>query len=476
MATAIEYVGAGASGTANGANPTATLPSGLADDDLMVAFFYSREGTDGTVSISAGWTQIINDLSSAGLLAVWYRFRVTGDVAPTITVGNHAAGDDVFIQIAAWRGVDPSTPIDNIGVVTDNAAAVDIGPLPTMPVGRKVLVIAFGGKQDDWTSVATLTTDGDLTWAEIGEPDSTTGNDAGMVWDYAVNPGLETNVSATTFDVVGGGSQPGKGVIISFNLDADAFAAATDLVLYCAQSHPYTDSASPGGAIDPYMRAIFTDLAANDDIEAVSDDTGDTAIFGIARGRNSSGELVEETKQLNGTTAVIFSTLGLIDDMLDFRLTEPAVGNITVRRSVAGTTIAVIPAGELGFRRIFFGAYSHPNNAKDYYEKIFLKNVHPVTTLQTVSVSESADPGALVTFTLAASIDDEAYSDSRLEAPDTGDTDPDTFDATAKDIPGSGSNLDPDSAIGIWLKLTVVAAAAATKNTYTLQIDGGVAP
>lgn len=477
MATIIEYVGAGAAGSTNGgSNPTATLPSGLVDDDLMITFFYSREAVDGTVSISAGWTQLINSRDTSGLLAVWYRFRQTGDVAPTITLGNHASGDDAIVQVAAWRGVDPTSPIDQIGVLTSNAAAADIGPIPAMSIGRKVLLVAFGGKLDDWTSVATLSDDGDLTWNEIGEPDSTAGNDAGMVWDYAINPGLEANVAATTFDVSGGGSQPGKGVMISFNLDADAFSASTDIIAYCAQSHPLTDSGSPGGPIDEFMRAVFTDLAANDDIEAVSDDTGDTNIFGIAKGRDSSGNLVEETKQLNGTTAVIFSTLGLIDDMESFRLTQPAIGNITVRRSVSGATIAVIPAGELGFRRIFFGAYSHQSNSKDYYEKIFLKNVHPVTTLQSVIISEDTDPSATITFTLAASVDDSAFADNRLTAPDTDDIEPDTFDGTDKDVPGSGANLDPGSAIGVWVKMTLAAAAVASKNTYTFGIDGGVAP
>lgn len=400
---------------------------------------------------------------------------MTGDLAPTITLGNHAAGDDAIVQVAAWRGVSPDTPIDNLGTLTSNTAADNIGPLPAMAINRRALVVAFGGKLDDWASVATLTTDGNFTWNEVGEPDSTAGNDAGMVWDYAVNPGLEDSISATTFDVTGGGSQPGKGIIISFNLDADAFVGADHIIPYCAQNHPSTDSGEPGGPIDATMRAVFTDLAANDDIEAVSSSTNDVGITAMVRGRDSTGALVEEIKQLNGTTAVIFSVLGLIDDMELFRLSQFAEGDITVRRSVSGATIGVIPAGELGFKRIFFGTYSHPTNPKNYYEKIFLKNIHPVTTLQGASVVESADPSASLVFTLAASADDEAFADDRVTAPDTADTDPDTFDAAAKEVPSSGSNIDPGSAIGVWLRMTVAAAAGGSKSTYSLDIDGFVA-
>lgn len=477
MAEEITYVGVGAVGTTNGgSNPTATLPTGLQDDDLMITYFYSREATDGTVSISAGWTEVINHLGTGGLLAIWYRFRQAADVAPTITLGNHVAGDDCFVQVAAWRGVDTSNPIDQVGSISENIAAVDIGPIDAFTMGRKVLVVAFGGKLDDWTSVATLTADGNLTYFEIAENDSIAGNDAGMVWDYGINSGLEAALSNVTFDVAGGGSQPGKGIMMSFNLGADAFVAATHLIAYCADAHPITDSASPGGPIDSLMRAVFTDLAANDDIEVVSSSTNDVGIIGVAKGRDSSGNLVTETNVLNGTTAVIYSTLGLIDDMLEFKLAQACEGDVTVRRSVSGSTIGVIPAGELGFRRIFFGAYSHPSNTKDYYEKVFIKNTHPVTTFQSAQISESADPSATVTFTLAASVDDAAYSDSRLEAPDTDDTDPDTFDGTTKDVPGSGANIDPDSAIGVWLKMSLAAAAAASKNTYTLGISGGIAP
>ena len=481
MATEITFVAAGVSSATDGATaPTPALPAGLADDDFMLACFYSREAIDGTVSISAGWTPIINDLSAGGLLAVWYRFRVTGDLAPTFTLGNHAANDTVIAQLAAWRGVNLLDPIDQIGTINTNTAFTDIGEIPGIVIDRRALLLIIGGKQDDWTSVNPPSPtsglgDEDFTYVEIDEPDSTLGNDAGMVWTYAINPGLEANVPNQTIDVVGGTAQPGKGVMLSFKLEPDAFVAADHIGLYCAIAHPLTDSGIPGGPVDPSMRAMLTDIAANDDLEVLSSDAGDTTVPFTIRALDPSGNTVVQTATLNGTTAVIFSSLGVIERVEEAFLSTPALGDITVRRSVGGATVAVIPAGERGFRRIFRRAYSHPDNAKDYYEKIFVRNIHTYYTIANVSVEEDTDPTGFLTFALAASLDDEAFSTSRLTSPAVADLqDPDTFDASLKMIPCEGSNLDPEASCGIWLKMAVPAAEPVFKDTYTLEIAGEV--
>lgn len=474
MANEITFVGAGTSSATDGATPpTPSLPSGLVDDDFMVAFFYSREVTDGSVAISAGWNTLVNNRDSGGILAVFYRFRVAGDLAPTFTLTNIALNDTCIAHIAAWRGVSSSNLIDAVGTMSTNAATLDIGPIAGINLGRKALAIVFGGKLDDFTSVADLSpgTDESQTWNEIGEPDSTLGTDAGMVWAYAINPGLEDVITEKTFDVTGGTSVAGKGIMLSFNLDAPVFSATSHIIPYCATSHPQTDSASPGGGVDTTIRAIFTDIAANDDIEVLSDDVDDVGITILVRGRDASGDAVQQIAQLNGTTAVILSTMGVIERIQEVLLTDTCEGNITVRRSIAGTTIGVIPSGEIGFRRIFRSAYPHPTQEKLYYEKIFLRNIHPTLTAQSMEVSESADPTASLVFTLDALLDDDSVSETRLDAPSDDDIEPDTFDATTKLVPESG-NLDPGQAIGVWLRMTVDDAETPFKSTYTLGVAG----
>lgn len=211
------FVAAGTSSTGNGAAPTPALPAGLQLGDYMLAVVYSRESTDGTIAISRGWKELYNARSSGGILAIWGRAYQTGDAAPTFTLTGHAAGDDVIGQIAAWRHVNLARPIGVKGTLDTNASAQNIGAISGITLGAKGLLIVIGGKQDDWTSVATLSQTG-MTFAEIGEPDTTTGNDAGLVWDYAtVDAGTELAISSKTFIVTGGAAAAGLGVMFSLN-------------------------------------------------------------------------------------------------------------------------------------------------------------------------------------------------------------------------------------------------------------------
>jgi hypothetical protein len=217
LMTVPTFVAAGTSSTANGTAPTPALPAGMAIGDCMICVFYSREATDGTVAISSGWKPIYNERSSGGILAVWRRIYRTGDVAPTFTLTGIAAGDDCIAHIMAARHVDRSRPISVKGAIASNGSAQNIGAITGITLPAKAMLVVIGGKADDWTSVATLSQSG-MTFVEIGEPDTTTGNDAGLVWDYAtVDAGTALAISSKTFTVTGGASAVGKGVMFALN-------------------------------------------------------------------------------------------------------------------------------------------------------------------------------------------------------------------------------------------------------------------
>jgi hypothetical protein len=244
----------------------------------------------------------------------------------------------------------------------------------------------------------------------------------------------------------------------------------TDIVAYAALNKPTDDSSTNGGGIDVDERVVFTDLAANDDVEVLSSSAGDTMNITVTA-RNAAGETVSQTVALNGTTAVILSTMGVVERIQRALLASDAAGTVTVRRSVAGATIATIPPGERGFRRLFINAVSDPGGAKNYYEKIFLKNTHATLAALTATVTQSADPTAKVTHLLAAAKDDSATSTNRITAPSAGNTlDPDTFDDNSKAVPGSG-NLAAGEAIGVWLRLALGTAEAPIKSTYTIALN-----
>jgi len=71
------------------------------------------------------------------------------------------------------------------------------------------LVVWVGWKADDWTSVATI---GGAT--EIGEPDSTAGNDAGIVWD-AGTTATAARVPGGVFSVIGGAPAISRGCVFA---------------------------------------------------------------------------------------------------------------------------------------------------------------------------------------------------------------------------------------------------------------------
>lgn len=243
---------------------------------------------------------------------------------------------------------------------------------------------------------------------------------------------------------------------------------AADLVLYCSANMPDIDTGSAGGAIDALRRPDFTQIAANDDIEAVSDNAGDTMNLTI-EGRDAAGNVVSETKALTGTTPAIFSTIGVIERVLKAELASAPAGNITVRRSVGGATVRVIPAGERGFLMFARKTTSDPGTTSNYYSKLFLKNTHATLALQTTTFKQNADPDARITHLPAATVNDSATSTNRVTAPAAADTlDPDTFDDTDKAV----GSLAAGAAWGVWLRLQLPAADGPHKTTYTLEVTG----
>lgn len=219
---AITFVASGTTSSTSGTAPTPGLPAGLNDNDLMVLFFFSRHTGSGTMSVStSGWQKIFNQVTPFGTLSVYWKLRVTGDVAPTISISGYttgAAGDDSLAHIAAFRGVDVSSPWGTSALTVNNGytSQQDIGAITGLSLLAGNAVLVLGGKLDDWTSVATLTGDG-LTWNEIGDFSSTAGNDAGAVWDYAINAGSTVTVTSKTFVVTGGVVANSRGLMLQIN-------------------------------------------------------------------------------------------------------------------------------------------------------------------------------------------------------------------------------------------------------------------
>jgi hypothetical protein len=247
--------------------------------------------------------------------------------------------------------------------------------------------------------------------------------------------------------------------------------AAADLILYAALNVPDLDTGNSGGAIDTLRYLDFTQLAADDDLEVVSSAAGDTSQTVTVEGRKADGTVASQTVTLNGTTAVGFNTLGVVNRVLSMELSATAAGIVTLRRQPGGATVRAIPIGKRGFKMIFRKTASDPSVIKNYYQKGFWKNEHASQALVNAKVKQNADPDARITHLLAATKDDTAVSTNRVTAPAAVDTqDPDTFDDTDKTVPGN--DLGATQAIGVWFRLQLPAADTAHRTTYTTELSG----
>jgi hypothetical protein len=240
---------------------------------------------------------------------------------------------------------------------------------------------------------------------------------------------------------------------------------ASELKAYQAANMPEDDTATVGGAIAPTGLVEFTDVAADDDLEALSDNAADTMNLTLT-GRSAAGAIVTETKALTGTTPIVFGTLGVIERFLKALLASAAAGTITIRRSVGGATVVAIPAGKTSVRRLFYDSASEAGSTTRY-EKLFFKNENATLTLNAAALKLTADPAATVRIGGAPAVDDTATAANRKTAPASV-----TFvdDGVSQGVPGGV--LAAAAGIGVWAEMVRGAAAAAIKNTFSVELSG----
>ena len=246
-----------------------------------------------------------------------------------------------------------------------------------------------------------------------------------------------------------------------------------EIIAYASANHPMDDESTAGGAMDNNTRVVFTPLAATDDIEVLSSESGDTTQDVTVIARAANGSIVSDTKTLTGTSPVAFTfgTSGeAVERILRITMDGDATGTVTVRRGSGGDDIAEIPPGERGVTALFAGSFSDPSNPKTYYEKFFIYNSDDSLALLDAVVSEQADPEALFTFALSDTFDDTETITDRLTAPvdvTAFDGDPTTVD-DAVGVP----DLPEETAIGVWVKMDLGADEAAVNSSYSLRLSG----
>lgn len=201
------FVGVGTSDHDNNAAITPGLPASWQPGDALFLFTGIRNSPTGFPNAPDDTWDLLLDMANARLFG---KYAQDGEQIPTVTFTAGAANATTSGAIAAFRGVGLTV---HRRASQLNGSAQNIA-YPGLTVTRdNSLVLVFGWKADDWTSVATL-----AGFSEIGEPSSTTGDDQGIVLDYVLQS-TATNIPAGSFTVTGGTSQISRGGSIALASD-----------------------------------------------------------------------------------------------------------------------------------------------------------------------------------------------------------------------------------------------------------------
>jgi hypothetical protein len=229
--TAATYVAAGAGSHADNAAVTPAMYAGATTGDLICVVGRIR-GTTGALADPTGYTL----MKQIGRLYLWAKVHDGSEADPTLTPSLGAAGDTVSGFTFGLRGM-PTTLTDLTDIIVppapsqSNSSAQNIaygGIYPKHQEGCVILLIA--GKSDDWTSAAVT----GLT--EIGEPDTTTGNDQGLYAAYSIQT-TPAVVAESSITVTGGASAVSESMLLALAGGFQTFTISARSVNGAVKSH-----------------------------------------------------------------------------------------------------------------------------------------------------------------------------------------------------------------------------------------------
>ncbi len=246
---------------------------------------------------------------------------------------------------------------------------------------------------------------------------------------------------------------------------------ASGLILYGSVNMPEADGLTAGGAITGNIKVVFDNAdktnVPSGKLGIVSATAGDNAQVWFY-GRNAGGNLINEMVTTNGVTPV--SGTLTYERLLKVAATGTGFHNYTLTvRDEQHQTVVTLESGIHSVRRPFYAtsAEAAGGAAKDYYEKVFLKNTDSTYALLGAQIHETADPSTFITFALGTAQNDTETVASRLN---TAPTAVSAFSSLGKSVPGT--DLNAGSGISVWLKLSLAAGASAQNTTYTIQASG----
>lgn len=229
-----KLVGVGTVASGDNATLNPALPAGVALGDLILCFAAIRNSGTGTPITPAGYTLLAGNANAR----VFGKVAGSSESAPSVSFTGGVAGATTIGRTAVFKGA---------GLTVQNAAeqlntsAQNVGFPGLSGIGTTALIVWFGWKQDDWTSVADL----GAPILELFESATTTGDDAGIVVDYLLMPQNlvpSGSLAPGSFTVTGGASAISRGIVLSLDL-APAPVGATSLLVETPSGPLWTTTA-----------------------------------------------------------------------------------------------------------------------------------------------------------------------------------------------------------------------------------------
>lgn len=240
------FVAAGTAVHADNASLTPGLPAGIQKGDdiyLLAAIRNTAAGFNG-ITNPGGWTQLVDQ----GNVGLFHQIWDGSFGAPTVAFTGGSAGDTTSAFTFAFRNVSGRLLAEPATLVNGSAQNIAGSQLLAQVIKRHApLLLFFGWKQDDWTSVAAIS-----GWTQIASPSTTTGNDQGLV-AYYVFTGESVNTGTVTAVVTGGASAISKSAMLAVDTNVQILTV-TRAANGIAASH------IPGGEVhvkNPIMLSLF---------------------------------------------------------------------------------------------------------------------------------------------------------------------------------------------------------------------------
>ena len=199
---------------AQGTAVTSQLPTGIVDGDLVfIEVCHGSGGPPGTtITTPAGWTLLSNLDDGSTKLPTFWRFFVTGDAAPSFTLGTSRSW---VSHSTAFRYVDPFHPFGPYDLswqqtAQPSSATYTSGTITPYDIGA-MLVVGWGGKIASGSTQTITTASG---WGQTAPINQSTIAAVTNQWAHFQYKPLGPPV-ATSEVVTIGNSAVGQGTIIA---------------------------------------------------------------------------------------------------------------------------------------------------------------------------------------------------------------------------------------------------------------------